>query len=648
MMNNDLNTEQQSAVKATDGYVRVIAGPGTGKTRVLTSRLCHLIKKCRVDPNRILSVTFTNKATNEIKKRAEAMLGEYLETNISTFHGFCYRVLRTDIHLLGYPKQFLIMDREYQMKVLREIYLETQIPINKYPVAELLKYISDAKHGNDYVTMLIDPLSTSSLTGKIMGNDNILNELCEKYLKKQKQNLALDFDDLLHFTISLFNRNKLILTYWQDRFEYIQVDEFQDVNQAQFDLLNLLQAKHRNLFVVGDPDQTIYSFRGANIDFINNFETYFPGTETILLDKNYRSTIAIVNLANSLIKNNKNRIDNILVPALVSEGKVLHCHCRNIYDEATFIAEAILEIKKNQDAKFRDIAILYRANYLSKAIEEKLIKARIPYTVVKGIAFYNRTEIKDALAFLSLLVYEDDISFLRIINKPARHMGKSRIRFLKQYASQHNVSLLQSLVNCREEPLFQHKKIQHFIGVFQEIKSRIQILTTTKVLEEVLLKTGYENFLLFDENSDRIDNLRELKRSLAQYEKDEGGRVSISEYLSEIALYSELVEQQQDNSVKLMTVHSAKGLEFPYVIVCGMNDEIFPSSKISSEEEMEEERRLAYVAFTRAQRGLLLTSSAYGYGKKILWPSRFLSECEEDNRIVELKMAKRNYKKRRR
>ncbi|MEI8246764.1 MAG: UvrD-helicase domain-containing protein [Lentisphaerota bacterium] len=619
----NLNEEQRKAVADTESYVRVIAGPGTGKTTVLTSRLCRIIAN-GVAQETILCVTFTNKAADEMRQRILAMTGSNMESNICTFHSFCYQFLRKNIHLLYFPNQFMVMDADYQMKMLREVYAEHDFSPHYFPLDEMLQYISEVKNNFEYITR-------SGLMQLPLNIFDPRNKIVNKYFINQQDIKALDFDDILHFTLHILRNNPDILAYWQNRLEYIQVDEFQDINRAQFLLIEMLQGKHKNLFVVGDPDQTIYSWRGADIGFINDFEQKFPGTQTYMLTTNYRSNSSIVNVCNSLICNNINRVDRPLVAATKLEDSVRQFKGKDISDEANFIAELISKLKVQLGREYSDVAILYRSNYISRPIEEALINLHIPYRIVKGTAFYDRQEIKDALAFLRLLVYGDDISFLRVINVPARKMGALRIEYLRRYAHAHNVSLLQALMNSTEHKLFKHREIVQFILIFSDIKSRLGVLSVSKVLDEILGKTGYEEALRYDLKSDRIDNIQELKQSIARLEDDAGGKVDVGEYLADVALYADLADEQQQNSVQLMTIHSAKGLEFPYVIVCGMNEGKFPSSKISSEEEIEEERRLAYVAFTRAQKGLLLTSAGGVDFKNIpMKPSRFLSEVSSE------------------
>lgn len=629
----NLNPEQFAAVTATHGYVRVIAGPGTGKTRVLTSRLCYLINN-GIYPENILCVTFTNKAANEMRERAIEMLGYQLNATMSTFHGFCYRFLKSHINKLNYPEQFLVMDAEYQLRFLREIYSENNYSTHIVPLQVMLENISVLKNSVEYIP-------TQGCFDLPLNLLDLRNKIFEKYILKQRATFALDFDDLLNFTLHILRRNKVLLEYYQEKYKAIMVDEFQDVNQAQYDLVTLLQDKHQNLFVVGDPDQLIYSWRGSKINYIKDFESMFPGTQTFKLTTNYRSSSSIVDACNALIKNNKNRIDNPLVSVTQSEGKVIHYHARNIFDEAHFIADAILSLKENGQADYSEIGLLYRSSFISRQLEEALIQSRIPYVIVKGTAFYDRQEVRDALAFLRLLVYGDDISFLRVINKPARKMSGLRLEFLKEYSKSHNISMLAAFMACcNNNPMFQLDNITGFLKVFQDIKSRIELLSVSQALTEILTRSGYEKFIRLDVNSDRIDNIQELKQSVANFEKKFGGKADIIDYLDEVALYAEVADDEQPNNLKLMTVHSAKGLEFKYVIVCGLNEGRFPSSKISSQAELEEERRLAYVAFTRAKEGLLLTSAGGVDYKNIpLLPSRFLSEIKP-GLIRELKLPR--------
>ncbi len=622
----NLNQEQLQAVLTTQGYVRVIAGPGTGKTRVLTSRHSHLIRS-GVNPMNILSVTFTTEAAIEMRRRTVANIGYFLPVSICTFHYFCLGILKRNIQRLNYPNRFSIIDRNGQVKMLREIYSEMNVHAREYPPAEMIEYISRLKASLDYVPHVAQGMSADVATTLPGATEGRLNEIFVKYLRKMRKYRAVDLDDMLYFTLYLLRQHKDLLDDLQNELQYIQVDEFQDINQAQYDLIMLLHGKHKNLFVAGDPDQTIYSWQGSNIRFINEFDRNFPGAQTFMLTTNYRSSSSILDVSNSLIMHNRNRIDKPLVPVAMSEAAAGHYQAKNIYDEASYIALSIISRLDDFTVKFSDNAILYRASYMSRVVEEALIESGIPYIVIKGTAFYEREEIKDALAFLKLLAYGDNISFERIINKPARKMGKTRIYFLEEYAQEHKVTLLQALLACIGRPPFDYPEIKDFLAVFNEIKARIGLMSTSQVLDEILLKTGYEELLRHDLDSERLDNVMELKRAVVKQEGDTIGRLDITEYLAKVALYAEPVDGQRPNSVQLMTIHSCKGMEFPFVTVCGMNEGGLPSGKSVSEEEIEEERRLAYVAFSRAQKLLTLTSAnGFDFNHIPLRPSRFLSE----------------------
>jgi ATP-dependent DNA helicase UvrD/PcrA len=625
----DLNPEQREAVTANEGFIKVLAGPGTGKTHTLITRLIHLVKT-GVDPERILCITFTNKAMQTMKDRFDREFEEAMRTKIETFHGLCHRLLRYHIHLLGFPSQFCTLGND-QKSLLREIYSDLGLAVSEYPLDQMQKFISDMKVATDYYPEMME-LQPVSLKEKVASIVDPYEKVYWHYLYRQRRNWTLDFDDLIYFTLELFKREPHILEKVQNKFEFIQCDEFQDVCPAQLELLKLLSHKHGNLFVVGDPDQTVYSWRGADIDFFINFEHHFPNARTIILKDNYRSVSSIVNAANALIKNNENRIEKELVPMRHQAGRVTHCPCRDSYDQARYVAETIMKLRKETNSRLSDFAIIYRSNYMSRKLEEKLLEFRIPYCIVKGQEFYGRKEIMDTLAFLKLVVYGDDISFLRIINTPRRDIGLVKKQKLKDYAAEHGVSLFQALRECcRTHKNFNHPKIKQFVGMIRHYQKVYKFRGTTELLKDLLWKSGYEAMLIRDPDSDRIENVRELIRSVGWLEQQAGGEIPASEFLAEVALYSSLVEKQEVDAVKLMTAHSAKGLEFSNVIVCGMNEGKFPSGKTNSADAMEEERRLAFVAFTRAKDNLVLASSDIDdFNKDHLPVSRFISEVSND------------------
>ncbi len=624
-----LNAEQQDAVNATDGWIRVIAGPGTGKTTVLTRRLFNLVHNHNVDPQSIMSITFTNKAAFEMRERIIPLL-DYGNTNIYTFHGFCHMLLKKHGSLFRYDN-FMIMTRDDQLRSIKDIKSKIDDPsVNFYSNDDILNHISEWKHANtDYASKRIKQRRDKFKPNYALSYKDIVQTIIFKYIEQQHFNLAVDFDDLLHFGLHILTSYKDVSDYYQDKFKYIQVDEFQDVCGIQYELVRILQSKHHNLFVVGDPDQNIYSWRNADIVYINNFDLHKDKIKTFILTKNYRSTPEIVEAAQALIQNNKDRIDKPLYAVKPSGSKIIYAACRNNHDEAAFISETIERLKREKHAKYHDIAILYRSSYQTRVIEHSLIEKSIPYVIVKGTSFYERMEIQDALALLRLVVYGDDYSLLRVITKLTHKLGPARINALKEYAYQNKVLLFDALKACLKDSYFKDVDAKMLIDAVDDVRVFMKEMTTSQILSDILRQSGYEDYILKLKNSDRFDNLAELKRSIITYEEEIGKRLDPNDYLSEIAIYSSLVEKHQPNCVKLMTQHAAKGLEFRFVIIAGMNEGIFPSGKISSEQELEEECRLAYVSFTRAEEELILTSSARGFENKHLQPSRFIEAIPE-------------------
>lgn len=429
-INKFLNAEQKNAVISTEGYVRVIAGAGSGKTRALTYRFAYIVEVLGISPDRIMSVTFTNKAAGVMKKRIRHLIGDQDTAFINTFHGFCVRVLREDIHNLNYPKQFIIMDVEDQKSLLAEIYNELKLTIRDFTYKNVLDEISVFKKGNGYVEYTTNP-DINILSDLAKNNEHpMILKIIYRYLLLQKKNYALDFDDLIQYVLYLYNKNSEVLSKWQNRLEYIQVDEFQDVNAIQFRLVTLLSEVHKNLFVVGDPDQTIYSWRGAKIEYLIDFDKRFSNVKTVIMNINYRSSPEIIDVSNSLIKHNSIRIEKNLIPIHSNSIKVLHYHAKNSQEEAEWIAKKI----KFLDVNLSQIVILYRAHYISRAIEEAFLKFELNYIVHSGISFYQRQEIKDVLSYLRLIVLGDDLSFIRVINTPRRGIGIKRLDIIKKHA----------------------------------------------------------------------------------------------------------------------------------------------------------------------------------------------------------------------
>lgn len=624
-----LNEQQESAIKTTEGYVRVVAGAGSGKTRVLTYRYVYLVKELGISPNHILSVTFTNKAATEMKSRINKLIPDEEGGWVCTFHSACKQILNKDIHHLSYPSNFVIIDEDDQKRILDKIFIENGITVRDHNYKECLKSIQ-------FYKTAINPNYVSSLTASdfkadfaglnLPENDkSSSNFIIKQYLIEERKNWYLDFEDIIRFTLYLFENNKEVLSRWQEYFEYIQVDEFQDVNKQQYELVSILSEKNKNLFIVGDPDQTIYSWRGANVDFFLNFDKVFHPVTTIILDTNYRSTPEILKVGNSLIRYNKHRIEKSLFSVKSSGDKVIYYHAKNQEEECAWISESIEQLHKNGQ-QYSDIAILYRSSFMTRKIEESLLRKNIPYKVYSGVEFYNRKEIKDALSYLKMLAFEDDISFLRTVNTPARGIGRKRINYLLEYSKQHGVSLYKSMQQCLNNQIFSDTGARQYVDLIETAKEKITLLSIFDLIDYILKESGYDKLLMTQGDQERLDNVNELLDSIKNYVDSAGEAVLLEDYLNNISLITNVDIPNSKDSVKMMTIHTAKGLEFPIVFVCCLNEGLFPSRKIKNMTEMEEERRLAYVAFTRAENALYL-SSADGYNATIggtLLPSRFI------------------------
>ncbi len=626
---NQLNNEQIDAVKTTEGYVRVIAGAGSGKTKTLTHRYAYLVNELGISTTNILCVTFTNKAANEMKKRIRTYIGDKDIATICTFHGFCLNILREDINVLNYPKNFSILDTDDSDTLLKNVYENLKFRSNDCTYKNAKEFIGKRKLDLKYIEDFIQ-LNNDNIKTKIENSKEIEEKIFFRYLLEQKKCFALDYDDLINIALYILNTNKEIREKWQKRLMYIMVDEFQDVSSKQYALVNLLSSYHKNLFIVGDPDQTIYSWRGAKIHYILNFDKEHADTKTIKLNKNYRSSPEILNASNSLIKKNKNRIENELVAVKNSSIRVIYNHAKTNSDEAIWIANQIKSLIEKGN-NYNDIAILYRAHYVSRAIEEILIKEKIPYTLYSGIEFYKRKEIKDALSYLRLLTFDDDLSFLRIINEPKRNIGNRRISILKEYANKNNCSLYKSLINNLEKPIFTKTKANEFVEIIEKYKKIYKEMNLSDIMTELLQESGYESMLRLSGDQDRLDNLAELKQSLFEFETNSGEDNTLEEYLQNISLLTNLDKKEKESTIKLMTIHSSKGLEFPYVFICGLNEGIFPNKHANTEMKLEEERRLAYVGFTRAEKELFLSDAeGYNLDGTFRYPSRFIFNTDKN------------------
>ena len=629
-MLDSMNEAQKEAVTTTEGMVRVVAGAGSGKTRALTGRFAYLVNEAGILPGNILCVTFTNKAANEMRQRIHHLTGDNDTGYINTFHGFCVSVLQEDSHVVQYPKSFLVLDNSDIDTMLQTIYEERGLTLRDmtFSHARDMIEIIKLKERPEYYNDMID-MSLESLRRKYEEAQSPKDIIFYGYLYQEKKCFGLDYNDLIKFSLYIFRKDEAVRLKWQQRLEYIMIDEFQDIDDLQYELMEVLRGYHNNLFIVGDPDQTIYSWRGANGKFLLDFELHHPGTKTIMMMKNYRSTPQILAAANSLIAKNKTRIEKELIPTLAEGPKVVCHHAVNTEAEADWIAEKIRSLEK-EGVRRADITVLYRAHYVTRAIEESLLREKIPYTIYSGVQFFDRAEIKDALSYLRMIAYRDDLSFLRIANRPKRNLGKRRMAFLQEQAEKTGASLYETMRAHLDDPLFKGTKAAAFIDLIDSYTMHAAGGQISDLLSAVLNDSGYEEMLRTEGSQERLDNLAELKQSIYEYETSCGEETDLTHYLSHVALFSNADTAEQKDKVKLMTVHAAKGLEFPHVILCGMNEGIFPSRKIKTIGEMEEERRLAFVAMTRAEKALYLTMAD---GRNIdgspRYPSRFVLDIDQ-------------------
>ena len=624
-----LNDEQRDAVTSTEGFVRVMAGAGSGKTRALAHRFAYLVNEVGILPANILCVTFTNKAANEMRRRIRSLTGDNDTGFISTFHGFCVAVLQEDGYFVQYPKSFLVLDNSDIDSMLKIIYEERGLTLRDmtFSNARDMIEIEKCKNRPQYYLDVI-AMDTDALKKKYDEAVSAKDVIFYGYLYQQKKCFGLDYNDLIKFTLYIFSKSDEIRLKWQQRLEYIMIDEFQDIDGLQYELMQALCAYHKNLFIVGDPDQTIYTWRGANVKHILDFDKNFPKVKTIMMMKNYRSTPEIIAAANSLIDKNTVRMKKQLIPTLPKGERVVYSHAKTTKEEANSIAERIKKLSK-AGVPYGDITILYRAHYIARTIEEGLMRAEIPYTIYSGVQFFDRMEIKDALSYLRLIAYRDDLSFMRIVNTPKRNIGEKRMRFLKEYAAANGCLLYDALVKSIDEPIFANTQARRFVKLIERFSSIYHTMPASELLSAVLNESGYEEALRTEGAQDRLDNLAELKQAVYEYETGCGEESRLEDFLSHVALLTNADAAAAPNAVKLMTVHTAKGLEFPYVFICGLDEGMFPSKRTSSFEAMEEERRLAFVAMTRAEKGLYLSDAeGRGLDGSFRYPSRFVFDID--------------------
>ena len=623
-----LNFEQKEAVKTTEGYVRVIAGAGSGKTKALTSRYIYLVDELGVSTANILCVTFTNKAANEMKKRIRKVIGDKDTALICTFHSFCRQLLREDIHTMNYPNNFIVMDIEDTNAILKIVYEQANISSSQRTYVYVRDMIAKRKAKLEHIPYILD-LDSNTLKDKFLNSSNIDDRIFFGYLYQQRKSFNLDFSDLITFAVYILENFSEKREKWQKKLQYIMVDEFQDVSSLQYILVTVLSEYHKNLFVVGDPDQTIYSWRGARIEFILEFDKKFPNVKTIVMDTNYRSSENILKASNSLINKNRIRYKKELKAIKSIDIPVVYNHSRTIYDEAREIVSQINKLVK-QGNSYNDICILYRAHHVSRCIEEAFIKENIPHVIYSGVSFYERKEIKDILSYLRMVAFEDDLSLIRVINEPKRNFGIKRMQIIQTYAEEKKCSLFSALKLNLDNNLIIKSKAIEFVNLIEKYQKVYKEITISDLLSGILNDSGYEAMLRECGERERLDNLAELKNSITDYENTAGEETSLEDYLQEIALYTNSDLKEADDKVKMMTIHAAKGLEFPYVFICGLNEGIFPSKRTDTIEALEEERRLAYVGYTRAEKALFISDAeGKNYDNSYRYPSRFIFNTDK-------------------
>ena len=635
---NGMNDRQAEAVQTTEGPLLIMAGAGSGKTRVLTHRIAYLIDEKMVNPWNILAITFTNKAAREMRERAEKLKTEAQDCLIATFHSMCVRILRREADHIGYNRNFTIVDPGEQRTLMKRILKNLNLDPKKWNERAILGTISNAK--ND----LIDEVAYANLAGDMY--TEIVAKCYTAYQKELRQSEAMDFDDLIMLTLRLFDQNPDVLTYYQQRYQYIHVDEYQDTNHAQYQLVKLLASRFKNICVVGDADQSIYGWRGADMQNILDFEKDYPEAKVVLLEENYRSTKTILQAANEVIRNNRNRRPKNLWTQNEDGEEIVYYRANDEQDEALFVARTIDQLSR-EGYSHKDFAVLYRTNAQSRTVEEALLKANIPYTMVGGTKFYSRKEIRDVISYLNLIANpSDNISYERVVNEPKRGVGPGTVDKIRNFASSQEISLLDASANIMLSPVKGKaaQAVYEFANLILDLRDRLDDYSVTELVELVLKKTGYSAALAAQatlESQARIENIEEFLSVTKNFDEnpdnpaDETGLDKLSRFLNDLALIADTDDGDQESSeVTLMTLHAAKGLEFPVVFLVGMEENVFPLSRASEDEdELEEERRLAYVGITRAEKILYLTNanSRLLYGRtNYNQPTRFLREISSD------------------
>ena len=626
----ELNKEQYEAATTTEGFIRVVAGAGSGKTKTLTARYMYLVEMLGISTANILCVTFTNKAAAEMKKRIRKQLPDQDLGRITTFHGFCVGLLKEDCHVVRYPTTFIVLDEEDKESILRTVFEDLGITSRDMTIKDAAEYIGWRKGGRGYVKTLIDP-DPEHLIALTESANTLKDKVMYRYFYEQRKCYGLDFDDLVYFALYILEHDRETREKWQRRLEYVMVDEFQDIDKDQYALADILSGYHKNLFVVGDPDQTIYTWRGADVKFILEFDSRHEQVKTIYLNTNYRSVPQILSASNALIDKNRERLKKQLTPVRDDARKPLYFHAKTSQLEADWVTAQMRALHEG-GMPYSRMGVLYRAHFVSRALEESRIRNKIPYVLYSGVEFYKRKEIKDILCYLRMIYSGDDISFLRTVNEPRRGVGRTRIRALKEYAELNRCNLYEALLANLEADLFRRSRARDYVRLIEKYRAIFDGMDLTDLLSGILSESGYEEMLRSSGQEDRLDNLAELKQAIYDFQRKAGEEVSLGNYLDHAALFTNMDQTEKAQAVKLMTIHAAKGLEFPVVFLCGLSDGIFPGKRANTREKLEEERRLAYVAFTRAQDRLYLSDAAgTNYDGSFRYPSRFLFNAGREN-----------------
>ena len=627
---SELNPEQYEAATTTEGFIRVVAGAGSGKTKTLTARYMYLVEQLGISTANILCVTFTNKAAAEMKKRIRRVLSDQDLGRITTFHGFCVGLLKEDCHVIGYPTTFIVLDEEDKEAMLRTVFEDLGITSRDMTIKEAVDHIGWRKGGRGYVRTLIDP-DLNRLVDLSNKATTLKDKVMYRYFYEQRKCYGLDFDDLVYFALHILEQDRDAREKWQERLEYIMVDEFQDIDKDQYSLADILSGYHKNLFVVGDPDQTIYTWRGADVKFILEFDSRHENVKTIYLNTNYRSVPQILAASNALIDKNRERLKKELAAVRPDARKPLYFHAKTGQLEADWMT-AQMRAMHDGGKTYSQMAVLYRAHYVSRTVEESLIRNKIPYVLYSGVEFYKRKEIKDIICYLRMVYAGDDVSFLRTVNEPRRGVGRTRIAALKQFAEMNRCSLYEALVANLDTKLIKSSRAKEYVRLIEKYRAIYDGMDLTDLLSGILTDSGYELMLRTSGEEERLDNLAELKQAIYDFQCKAGEEVTLGNYLDHAALFTNMDQTDKAQAVKLMTIHAAKGLEFPVVFLCGLSEGIFPGKRADTREKLEEERRLAYVAFTRARDRLFLSDAAgSNYDGSFRYPSRFLFNAEEEN-----------------